>query len=244
MWDWPTMLGDRGFPSEDLLYVIAVLVLAGIGAIADKIKRKMAGQQDREKRPPVPGLPESRREAQRPSVPPRPARPGSPRAPQPQPSSPHPPVIRQAPGARRPIQPRQVPAATPARPPQPVRRVLPEQPPVLEEAHPSPPRPASAPPGGRSLDPQLGRRATAPSVAPSLADEAERVESKPPGFEAIAGQELRPASVLLAGPDELAPVRVTLAEMSLAEIRRAIVLNEVLGLPVALRDPDYLARQG
>ncbi len=122
MLGWPAILAKDGDFSSELLYVIAILILAGIGAIADKIKQKMAG----ESKPPAkqPGPREVPRGEIRVEEPPRrpvPPRPVAPQRPQQQRQAPRPPVVWEAPQPRQPQRPQAPPKPRPVaqRPPAP-----------------------------------------------------------------------------------------------------------------------------
>ncbi len=193
MWLWPTILGERGSDGSELIYVIAVLILAAVGAIFEKIKRKMAEPEDKPGRPPVPRGIADQHKRVRPAPPPRPS--GRRQPPRAWPVGQAPPPRAAAPAVRLPLEtPRLVPDESP-------RGVS---------------RPAPA-------EPEL-RPAVEAEVIPQLVGELSR------------GPERRPAATPGRRPSDLVADVGSFRKLSLAEVRRAIVLNEILSPPLALRD--------
>jgi hypothetical protein len=214
-----TILAARD-PENGLLYVVAIIVLAVIGAIVEKVK-KNAAEAELKRRPPV--LPDAR-----PPV----GRAGSPGSVPP----PVPPTVALPPGADRwpPVAlPSPVPQRRPTGVPRPRRRD--EQPPVPRR--PQPVRAPAAPAASLELIP-AGPVATGTQHAPS---ETERqIESQ---FLAQGGA-LRPVESLAqirARQQKQAAPGVDLAALgkpTLADLRRAIIFNEVLSPPLAMRQGE------
>lgn len=217
--------------TDELVYVIAVMILSVAGWVFEKIKRKMADREDapRDIEPPVrPELqlprpiigesPPPTRESQRfPTDVPKPRRERIP-----------PPV----PGRRPPTQP--APVARPSKPQAPRVR-----PPVVRVPQPR-----------VEIENQEGEGPRRAGVAP-LPREGQASPAAELIFEALRGA--RPAEI--ASPQRIqhvqdvrtisAPVAKVNAhpaqafrQMSVADWRRAMVLTEVLGPPLALRQSD------
>ncbi|MHC4441344.1 MAG: hypothetical protein ACYTF1_22725 [Planctomycetota bacterium] len=187
---WPSILADDVEIGEGLFYVIAVLILSIVGAVFEKFKRKMAGDQAEKikakPKPRVPARPPVR--AERPAAPPaRPVVGGQQRK-----AAARPPMVQRRP-----------------RPPQRRRPVRVEKPP----AQPIP----------------VIVKVEAEPVIPL----AER-----PALETEKGAEPSPASEPKAPAAKKKRVIGigSFRNLSRDEIRRAIVLNEILGPPIALRD--------
>lgn len=207
------ILADNG--SGELLYVIAVLVLAAGSAIFQKLREKMSGPPDRPRptAPPTQGGPQ----VPRPTIPQRRATPPQRPAVPPQ----RPPVPTQRPAI--PPQTRR-PAVPPARPqpqrPQPRPAGMPQQPPARRPQPQAPQRPA------RPVQPAPSLKAAA-----SAQEDEERLAVP---LEAIArAAEAVHAPVATAKPARPVPM---VTKLSTAELRRAFVLSEVLAPPLALRD--------
>lgn len=210
MWDWSAILARGGDIDSELYYVIAVLILAGLGKVADMIKKRREEEAGPKRQRPVP--------------PPRPAA-----KPEPPRQAPRPPVVWETPQPRRPQRPQPQPSAAPrpvaqkpARPPSPPpsRRVLTE--PVEAKAE--------ARPVGQvmpTIGQQMGRATpAAPSVAvlTQLAAEPEvTVLAEAPAVAAKAG--IGPVKVLGFSP---------------AELPRAVIFAEILAPPLALREQEHL----
>ena len=220
----PDILSQLDDRSSDLFYIIAVLILAGVGAIVEKIKRKMAEPKGRGPgRPAPPGRVSGEteeeagvdrpfifigREEPAPPPPPRPARPAQPAAASPRRAAPARPVT--------------VPRPT-------VQRPAAKSPPSRERSQ----RPAGQPsPPAATPSQQVGARRDVPyEVVPGEgvfeAEETHRVVADAPS---------RPASVRPSVPAADVLDLASFRKLSPNQLRRVIVLNEVLGLPVALRD--------
>lgn len=204
------ILADNG--SGELLYVIAVLVLAAGSAIFQKVREKMSGPPDR----PRPTAPTTQGGPQvpRPTIPQRRATP--PQRPPAPPQRPPVPTQRPAipPQARRP-------AVPPARPqpqrPQPRPAGMPQQPPARRPQPQAPQRPVQPAPSLKA--------------AASAQEDEERLAVP---LEAIArAAEAVHAPVATAKPARPVPM---VTKLSTAELRRAFILSEVLAPPLALRD--------
>jgi len=211
----------------ELFYVIAVLILAAVGAIVEKLKQKMGGSDAPKRTPPVP------RRADRESPPPRPAAPSRPAArPVQRPAAPPRPAQRQAPAVR---------PAVPARPLEPGPR---RPPPPASPRRPEPVEPmrrralaeSTEPPGRleeRQIAPvddeyELGR-VSRKQLSSALLEDRPRVRQS-------VGGPAHPPVAPSAGQVHIG----SFTGLGTAELRRAIVLYEVLGPPVALRDPGQM----
>jgi len=197
-----TILAQDGGMNEGLFYVIAVLILSVVGAVFEKIKRKMADTQEKKEKPRPKGA-----ERPGPAQQPRPAR------------------------QKRP------PVAAPARP---VARAEPR--PTVRR-----PPPARAPRvPKRPVHTGAPIRVEVKEVVPETL--VERIAS-----EAGAGAEYsRPVTTKPATEGEGAPGKMSalfekrkavafkavgsFRNLSKDEVRRAIVLNEILSPPLCLRD--------
>ncbi|HOA74995.1 MAG TPA: hypothetical protein PL151_16950 [Phycisphaerae bacterium] len=227
--------------TDELVYIIAVLIFIGIGWVGERIKALMAERERRGQVPPRPGrrhptsLP--RPEIRETSVEPRPSRPVAP-----------PPIQRPRPPARPPVPARPPAARTepvrrPAGPPGPAARPRPAVTRTAEEARaiirgePAPSRPArlatprEAPAPVRP-EPRPEPSAVKPAVGQStLGQLSER---------SVAGS--RPfRSLAPAEADESAAVRggvraASFRGLTSAELQRAFVLKEILEPPLAIRD--------
>lgn len=235
MWNWPAILGaGDGFDSE-LVYVIAVLILAGIGAIADKLRQKMSGPTRAPGKPPTREVPRSEIEVEAPPRRPPPliTPPVPPRAQTPR-QAPRPPVVWEAPQPRQPQRP-----AVPARPRPVARRPAPPAPPAED-------RRALAEPVSMPVEPTPAA-SVVPRVAPTVAAAPERISAIPVGV-AVARQEDRMVSDRdvgrLAGrPAQEPGIRHPGAEwlaLSPADLPRAVIWSELLSPPIALREQDRL----
>lgn len=215
MWASIMAVGDGG---GELFYVIAILILGAITAIVEKVKQKMAGDDAPKREPPA------TRRAKPGPQPPRPARP-------------QPPAARPADRRTPPVRPA-APAA-PARPPTPARRAAPPRPPTTR---------APAPPAPTPQIEETHRRLVA--EAPTLQDVGEheighvaqhhmetKVEKGRKPGKLTRKADRRPA----AAPQAHTRSSVgSFRNLTLPEVRRAIVLSEILSPPLALRDPDQL----
>jgi len=190
---WNVILAD-GSGGKELFYVVAVLILAGLGAIADKLKPK--GQEGESPAKPSP-RPQARGSA--------PVR--GPRRPEERPARPARPVSR--PVAR--------PVSRPTSPP-----VFQREQPAIPVAPPRPQRPQS----------DRARRAAAEMAAlqarpvPVVDTQSRFAEMKRKTKAARA----RTESVTGRGGT------TALGRLSRQDLRRAIVLNEILQPPLALRE--------
>lgn len=97
------------------------------------------------------------------------------------------------------------------------------------------PEPVPVPARGRAASPRPVARRPAPSAEPSprvdLAEEADRAERE-------ALEKARRSAAQRASMEPAAGVQITLTRRRL---REAIILNEVLGPPLALREPDSMS---
>lgn len=225
MIQWTGLLAqDSGGGFETILWVIAVLILSGVGALSEKFKQKREESKRHWKPTEIepPSHPTRR-------APPRPSRPAAHRE-SPAPSAPTSrPVSRRTavPGA--PAQVRPQPQKQKERHVQPTIRRQQEpqrQAPVRRRVR-SVTRTSSSTP---ELIAQLEQRAQlalkqAKPAGPSLAKPFHQADTK-----ASSSQQTP-----LSRPGVLASVRC-MNRMSVSELRRAIVLSEVLRPPLALRD--------
>lgn len=212
---WMSILAQSDDYGGELFYIIAVLILVSFSALFEKFKRTMAGKDEQPmKRPPaVPRRPD------RPAQPPRPvSRPQPPRAR---------PVGGETPPARPPVPARPGPAAPPRRPPAPPprrptptrRRVVTDAPTPMSRAAPTPLRPVR--PAER-----LGPARLEPEVEKSSLQVSRLAKVV----------ETRPAALPQRPSVEVVPDVGSFRHLSIAEIRRAIVLSEILSPPLALRN--------
>ena len=222
MWTWTLILGTGDNSFGQLAYIIALLVLAALGALAEKIKHKQeaAKRQQRPDGTEPPGPPTMRE-----PPPPMRERPDvTRRYERPIPSQP----IPRMPGPKVPVG-RPVPPAAP-----PVRRPKKVRPPAPLE-----PETARAAPAGErvttlevgTLTRELPRTAGAGAVAPKLAPEPTHVRpvTGPAPAAAIAAPKpgaTEPAAALI-GP---------VPQLGGGDLRRAFVWSEILQPPLALRD--------
>jgi hypothetical protein len=227
MWHAVNMLVARGGEDANELYwVIAVIVLSVIGTIAGKIKeraaRKTPPTSPRQAEPP----PESKEgassvpSARRPSPPaPRPREPAS----RPMPRVPRPPV---RPGGRpAPASGQSRPMPVPQRPgPGPMRPTIPTRP-----TRPTPPPRSAERPAARPAEPAL-RPVESVIVVEEVAVERPSSRGGP-----ASGRPETPAAARRS-----MPLAVRLFKLTPARLREAIVLNEVLGPPVSMRDSEHL----
>jgi len=185
MWIWSYILAQDDGGIEGLYYVIAVLILSAVGALAEKFKQKYGETEEKPRRP----------------SPPRPtARPGRPPLPTEQ---------------------RPKPAAPPSRPwPRPpIRR--PVQPPVA--------RPAEVAERPVKKVPREFKRYQAEVLRPAVEiSETRPATEKPSPLVEVKKEKVECADI------------GSFDDLSLQDIRRAIVLNEILGQPVALRGESHL----
>jgi len=184
MQTWLTNLFADGDLTENLFFVIAVLVLSVGGAIAEKLKRKMAeGEKEEEEEAALPPKPTVR------------------------PSRPPPPVPRARPVAR-------------------PRQKIPQPVPVAVPRAQEPTRPE------RQAAPFA---ATAQKLTAPKASKVSKLTSSLPSNEMgqlTVSAKRTPSTALSTGrPNQF-------RNMTIEDLRRAIVLNEVLGSPLALRESD------
>lgn len=207
MLEWTHRVASRGDDSSSqLLWVVAVLILSAISAIAGKIRerqeRARKGPSAPRGRPPAGADVESSKDMAE-DLPPmrRPPRRDVPSRPMPQvPRRPAPPTQRPVPSRTRPVE---------GMAPRPA---------------PSVPRPAAQRQGVRR-----SREAQAPPVA--RAPITVSAESDAPARTVLPLPEAKPAAP--AAP--AAPSRLSLSRR---QLRAAIVLREILGPPLALRDEE------
>lgn len=241
------LLGQDGDGGQ-LIYIIAIIILSLAGWLAEKFKQKMADSPSKSRpvsrsRPPQR---EADREAPRPGVPPVVRRESSPptarEVPQRRPTRP---MIPPPPGAR-PRPPARRPAPPPARP----RPAFDQYETVYEAPKPPParpvppPRPRPQPAAGSppQIEPQRARLLAA-AEADRLRKEAEaRLREQqasdlgtlgtitPAAPSAPSAKAAKPAATA-AGPGQIGDFR----KMNARQWRQAIVLNEILQPPIALR---------
>ena len=230
MWDSAMIAAGEG----SLLLYAAIVVVIFIGAYL-RMKMEQAANEQRKlgpKLPPSrPEVPRSEIEVEEPGrrPPPRPAVPQRP--PRPQQQAPRPPVVWQAPGPRRPQQPRPVarpqpaaqrPSPQPARPPQDRRvsegppeedaqRVGPRLAPTVRQEQQRIASNISPVTGAVATEPKAGAE---PEVGSLAAQQAQVVESKRPLVQVVG----------------LAP----------SDLQRVFIFSEVFGPPLALREQQTL----
>ena len=222
MWTWTFILGAGDNSFGQLAYIIAVLVLAALGALAEKInkKREASKRQRGHDQTELPGPPTMRE-----PPPPMRERPDvTRRYERPVPSQ----TIPRMPGPKMPVG-RPVPPAGP-----PVRRPTKVRPPGPLE-----PEIARASPAGErvttlevgTLTRELPRTAGVGAVAHKLAPEP--TPAKPPTgpvpVAAIAAPKpgaIEPAATLIG----------LVSQLGSSDLRRALVWSEILQTPLALRD--------
>lgn len=215
MTEWTThILADADGGIQDLIWIVAILLLSIVGAIAEKLKR-MGGPKEPPEEPRSP----------KPIRPPEPA----PRPVQPQRARPQRPLPRAA--ETGPTRPRG-PGSRPVRPPAPPRAPMAQ--PVARPGTPArPPAPAPVAPPPRPAQPSLAVKdlSKVEVEGPLLAkDLIQPITAQSPKATAPPAQKLPAAAI--------APPVGSFRDLSLAEVRRAIVLNEILGRPLALRPYD------
>ena len=224
MWTWTLILGEGQGDNSfgQLAYIIAVLVLAALGALAEKIKHKQeAAKRQHGPGPTEPPEPPTMREA----PPPMRERPDvTRRYDHPVPGQP----IPRMPGPKVPVG-RPVPPAAP-----PVRRPKKVRPPGPLE-----PETARASPAGErvttlevgTLTRELPRTTGVGAVAPKLAPEPTHVKPATGPAPAAAAAAPRPGAAepaaALIGP---------VTQLGGSDLRRALVWSEILQPPLALRD--------
>lgn len=217
--------GDLG----GLIYLVAVIVLSVIGYAVDAIKKASERQKEAQRRRSF-EEPISPIEPQAPARPLRPVPPPVARSEQPRPS---PPMQRPLPAGgerpRPPVRPPQAPQSGPRpmqpgqRPPgQPVRPVAPQplRQPMAQRAarHPAQPAAASRPPAPPE---QISTAASAPQPqqVPAAAPAARRTAKPVPTADSLSAKDF--------------------SSLNGADLRKAIVLNEILSPPLALRDSGF-----
>jgi len=217
---WTGILAqDDGYGIDTIFYVIAVLILSGVTALAEKLKQKKQESKRYWKPTKIepPGRPAHR-------APPRPVQPAARREPT-------------APGA-----------VPPARPVQ--RKVVVPRP--TAQARPQPQAPAE-----RHMQPTIrrreGKRRRAPGqrrvrpstrkprqdLAAQLEQRAKADTGKAQSLKAKLAEKPKPADITAAPRRPGRGLFTTVGSMkrmSIRELRRAIVLSEVLQPPLALRD--------
>jgi hypothetical protein len=212
----------------DLLYVVAVVLFGVIGAIVNKLKEKSAGpplnrklgeDAASEEPPPTPrpGPAQPTRPISRPLPLPRPViRENPPTGRPPAPTRPpvRPPIRPAAPPVQRPSQPTRGPAVPAGKVATQIPRPQPARPPM---------KPTPAPPAAKQPSPPAQ-----PVPAASAKEDAIPVGKVVKG-QVVGRSPAQAGSSLMFGANLLAGI-------GRDELRRAIVLNEVLGPPLALRD--------
>lgn len=211
----------------ELAYVIAILLLGGLGALADWIKKRQEAskqQQGRSSPPEMTSESESRvpdleklREILTQQIQPRkPQRPEKP----PQPPVRRPPVMEMPPGA---------PARRPG--PVPARRAKVVRPPVVDEDD----RPRPRVLGEEFATRKIRRVAEAESRAPAVVGKAiEKMETESVTTSVTTAAPGAPRPVAAAvGATVIGPID----RMTPDDLRRAFVMSEILGRPLALREP-------
>lgn len=216
--------------SDELVYIIAVLVIIGLGWVVEQIKAKIANLNRRDSAPPRPRNRPHPTSLPRPQIPPfaadedeRRSRPSAPPAiPRARPTVPSSPAQRGA-------GPQQTRPGMPARPaarqrPQAGRTVEERRAVIRGETAPTPARPSPQPP-----------------PPPPAAQEQETWARLTTGFEQVRSSEKMPERLtgLLEHVAATGPVAVSaqsLRELSPAELRQAFVLKEILEPPLAMRD--------
>jgi hypothetical protein len=217
---WTDVLAqDDGHGTGTIFYVIAVLILSGLGALAEKLKQKKQESKRHWKPTKIEGPPRPARRA-----PPRPAQPAARREPA-------------APGSAPPARPVPRKAVVP-RPPAPAR----PHPQVLTERQ---MQPTVRQQKGKRRPAPGQRRARRPTRKPTqdlvaqLEQRAEAALREGQPIEAGLAEQLSPADRTAARrrarPGLFTPAR-SMNRMSIRELRNAIVLSEVLQPPLALRD--------
>ncbi len=239
---------DGGFEWGNLLYLLVLIVLPVVNAIKDKFVERAQAKQDTKRatnaprgqrlpklRPIEPSLPQAKPFTVKPTAPPSAQQPVAPA------------------GTVRPV----VPTGTP-----PIARVAPRRVAPPSQAAPAPrvpPIPAPPPPARpagpqrrRVSKPVPGQPVTEPSAVAGVAVERAaprldvhdaaptvRVRGTRPQVDVRAGRPVVDVhGVVLARADEgPGAVAVGFGEMTPAELRRAVVLSEILRSPVALRGP-------
>jgi hypothetical protein len=216
------ILAQREGYGQELFYIIAILILSVGSAIFQKVRQKFE-EPDEGRKP----EPEKRiemideRPPQRRASPAPPVRPARPAAPMTREQPRRPPVRPMPPVRERP--PSRQPAPPPARPARDVGRM-----PPIEPRRTPAPRPAAPVPRPRPAQPA---RPAAP--ARSAAAEVEFVGE--PLRDTMQRRDDVRAAGLPAAVERAKPVSVSLGDMSMDDLRRAIVLKEILDPPVALR---------
>ncbi len=190
----------------EFIYVIAVLILSVVGALADRFKKRQEARAEEEQAAPArPSRPTAGTAPQRPTAPPT------------------------APPARRPAPP--VVVTEPAERTRPTRTARP----VGDRSRPAPQaakrRPAKPePPTPTTLGPQpvVVRRAQPTALSEDSVVSSTRIDVS------------RSISTSISQPQAQAATATstqTLRHLSRQELRRAIILSEILAPPLALRDP-------
>jgi len=214
MTDLFLVLAARDGDSSELIWIIAVLIISVVGAIAGKIKERAQKPPPRTPRPPVPRpseraeqpLPPSRRVPPSPSAPPGRPMPRVPR--QPAPARHQPPVVR-----------------------------APEPAPMPRSARPTPPKPPT------QRRPVVRPPATRPAPAPSVQEVPRRlVEIGATLLEPTSTRAAHAlVDATTAAQVREGRRRRGTWGLSRSTLRQAIVLKEVLGPPLALRrdEPSF-----
>ena len=205
---------DHGY--GQLVYVIAILILSGLGALLEKLKNK---QEQRTTSRPKPSEP-SKTAPEQPARIPQPLGRVEPLPPQgPAHSPPAPPTVRREPAPLPPPRPVQSPPLAPS--PVPTLR---QPPPVPRRPVVPPPQPQKVPPRRPIGEPK--RPLPVPSVASRLQPTIQAPE---------------PPRVVSQTPAQPVPAQAKTAmgrrrRLSARELRRAVVLSEILQPPVSLRE--------
>jgi len=228
---------------DQLIFVIAVLILSIGGAIAEKLKRKLGGPTERPPmegelrfpKPPVTGEGPARSTAPPARPVGRTAEQGEPPA---SPARPRPPAGAPAAPVRRPPPPPS-PWSTPRRTePRPTTgRPQPTTPGPRRQIPPPTPAPRRVP---RPVEPAIPPVAAPSVIAEQLARRAAQLGPtvQVPGPVSTAGGPPRPPLQSAAAAPAPAFGGQWLGPTSITDLQRAIVLNEILAPPLALRDMD------
>lgn len=225
------ILAQRESDGMELLWIIAVILFSAVGGLSEWLKKRRAENEPEQAAP----------RPRKPAAPARRTASGSPLSPRPSdsrtPPTARPPVSRPQAPPQRPM-----PAQQRATRPPPARKAVPAAPPRRSSAAPLPQR-------GIPTVPRSGPGELPPAVAAQRQREATRKPITPPApptrkEQAPDAQPAQPVRTAEMARQEVADRRPNIARelifkpgqpLGRTEWRRAIVLNELLGPPVALR---------